>query len=277
MIQRSASSCSSSPSRLELAGALGEIGEDHARLGELLGAVHQHRHFAHLVDLGAVLRRARLAALEEIDIDRLPVGADQIEHQRGAIGIAGLGEAVELIFGHWRSCHACEDLARQRRPASPHGGFAVEALPPSTAEAAPAAGSLWSRIIRRPLDGPFAAGEEFPGQPPSGAIVPSTALGRAAPNVMWHCPRPGELSSQRPAMLSASRSACRRRRADASEVEAAERAAAAGERRAAQRSGHARAHGNVTHALPHFIVGMTNSAPSLVPEGQRAVTVLVLV
>ena len=30
-------------------------------------------------------------------------------------------------------------------------------------------------------------------------------------------------------------------------------------------------------ALPHFIVGMTNSAPSLVPEGQRAVTVLVLV
>jgi hypothetical protein len=27
----------------------------------------------------------------------------------------------------------------------------------------------------------------------------------------------------------------------------------------------------------HFIVGMTNSAPSLTPEGQRAVTVLVLV
>ena len=29
--------------------------------------------------------------------------------------------------------------------------------------------------------------------------------------------------------------------------------------------------------VSHFIVGMTNSAPSLVPEGQRAVTVLVLV
>jgi hypothetical protein len=28
---------------------------------------------------------------------------------------------------------------------------------------------------------------------------------------------------------------------------------------------------------PHFIVGMTNSAPSLVPEGQRDVTVLVCV
>jgi hypothetical protein len=27
----------------------------------------------------------------------------------------------------------------------------------------------------------------------------------------------------------------------------------------------------------HFIVGMTNSAPSLTPEGQRAVTVLVRV
>ena len=27
----------------------------------------------------------------------------------------------------------------------------------------------------------------------------------------------------------------------------------------------------------HFIVGMTNSAPSLMPEGQREVTVLVLV
>jgi hypothetical protein len=27
----------------------------------------------------------------------------------------------------------------------------------------------------------------------------------------------------------------------------------------------------------HFIVGMTNSAPSFTPEGQRAVTVLVLV
>jgi len=30
-------------------------------------------------------------------------------------------------------------------------------------------------------------------------------------------------------------------------------------------------------ASPHFIVGMTNSAPSLTPEGQREVTVLVLV
>lgn len=31
------------------------------------------------------------------------------------------------------------------------------------------------------------------------------------------------------------------------------------------------------HRVAHFMVGMTNSAPSLVPEGQRAVTVFVLV
>jgi hypothetical protein len=31
------------------------------------------------------------------------------------------------------------------------------------------------------------------------------------------------------------------------------------------------------HALPYFMVGMTNSAPCLIPDGQRAVTVLVLV
>ena len=46
--------------RPELAGELGEIGQDHARLRELLVAVHEHRHFAHLVDFGAVLRGPRL-------------------------------------------------------------------------------------------------------------------------------------------------------------------------------------------------------------------------
>jgi hypothetical protein len=40
--------------------------------------------------------------------------------------------------------------------------------------------------------------------------------------------------------------------------------------------------GSVRRGLPtpqarHFIVGMTNSAPSFTPEGQREVTVLVLV
>ncbi len=62
--------------------------------------MRQHGRFAHLVDLGAVLRRARLAALEEVDKDRLPVRADQVEHQRGAVAVAGLREAIELVFGH---------------------------------------------------------------------------------------------------------------------------------------------------------------------------------
>ena len=56
----------------------------------------EHRHFAHLVDVLAVFRRARHALAEEVDEDRLPVGADEVEHQRDAIGVAGLGEAVEL-------------------------------------------------------------------------------------------------------------------------------------------------------------------------------------
>jgi len=62
--------------------------------------MHQRRHLAHFVDVGAIFRRARLALGEEIDKARLPVGADQIEHQCGAVGVTGLGEAVELIFGH---------------------------------------------------------------------------------------------------------------------------------------------------------------------------------
>ena len=62
--------------------------------------MHEHRRFAHLVDLGAELRRALHAFAEEIDEHRRPVGADQIEHQGRTIGIAGLRKAVELIFGH---------------------------------------------------------------------------------------------------------------------------------------------------------------------------------
>ena len=104
MSQRIASSSSLLALRQELARALGQIAEDHARLAELLAAMRQHRRFAHLVDVAAIGRRARLA-LEEIDEHRLPVRADQIEHQRGAIAVAGLGEAIELIFGHGGILH----------------------------------------------------------------------------------------------------------------------------------------------------------------------------
>ena len=86
----------------ELSGPLGKIGQDHAGLAELLALMRQHRHLAHLVHVGAILRRARFALAEEIDPDRLPVGADEVEHQRGTISVAGLSEAIELVLGHGR-------------------------------------------------------------------------------------------------------------------------------------------------------------------------------
>ena len=86
--------------RQEFFGMLGEIGQDHAGLRQRLAAMNEHRHFAHLVDAAAPFRRALHAFAEEVDEHRLPIGADQIEHQRGAVGVAGLGEAVQLIFGH---------------------------------------------------------------------------------------------------------------------------------------------------------------------------------
>jgi len=44
-----------------------------------------------------------------------------------------------------------------------------------------------------------------------------------------------------------------------------------------QRNSRATLTGKGADAVPQRMVGMTNSAPSLVPDGQRAVTVLVLV
>ena len=70
-----------------------------AGLAELARALDQHRDLAHLVDPLPVFGRAGLA-VEEVDEDRLPARADQMQHQRGLVGIAGLGEAIELIFGH---------------------------------------------------------------------------------------------------------------------------------------------------------------------------------
>ena len=55
---------------------------------------------AHLVDVGAVFRGTGFAFGKEVDIDRFPIGADEIEHQGNAIGVAGLSEAIELVFGH---------------------------------------------------------------------------------------------------------------------------------------------------------------------------------
>ena len=46
------------------------------------------------------------------DEQGLPVDADQIEHQRDAIGIAGLGEAAELVFSHEREREPFKPPAR---------------------------------------------------------------------------------------------------------------------------------------------------------------------
>jgi hypothetical protein len=77
----------------------GEISQDHAGLAELFAPVDEHGSLAHFVDRFAILRRAR-CAVEEIDEDRLPIGADETKHQRHPIRVARLGEAMELIFRH---------------------------------------------------------------------------------------------------------------------------------------------------------------------------------
>src|SRR3954453_8569088 len=59
--------------RHEFARAPREIAQDHARLRQLFRAMREHRRLAHFIDLAAILRRARLPAAKEVDIDRLPV------------------------------------------------------------------------------------------------------------------------------------------------------------------------------------------------------------
>src|SRR5262249_34040978 len=74
------------------------VGQDHPGLAELLALMREHRHLAHFVDVAAVLRRARLALAEEVDPHGLPVGADQVEHERTPVSVAGLREAIELVL-----------------------------------------------------------------------------------------------------------------------------------------------------------------------------------
>ena len=104
---------------------LGEISQDHTGLCQLFRAVDEHWRFAHFVDAVAPFRRALHAFAEESTNTALPIGADQIEHQRGAVRVAGLGETVQLIFGHifpaiCLLCDicCCDDLMRQRQRAA---------------------------------------------------------------------------------------------------------------------------------------------------------------
>jgi hypothetical protein len=91
--------------------------------------MHQHRRLAHLVDLGAESGRALLELDEKVDPFRFPVGADEIEHQRRPIGIAGLGEAVELVLGQeMLSFHFIVGMTKSAPARVPDGQRAVTVL-----------------------------------------------------------------------------------------------------------------------------------------------------
>ena len=119
---------------LEFAEARREVGQADRRLAELPFPVREHRNLAHFIDLRAVFGRARFNLVEVVDENRTPVGADQVQHQRDAIGISGLGEAVELVFRHRHgpvsqersssTATAVSLLAQSHAPRKPSGGGA---------------------------------------------------------------------------------------------------------------------------------------------------------
>ncbi len=217
----------------------------------------------------AKLRRALRRRAEEVVPDRLPVGADQIEHQRGAIGVAGLGEAIELIVGHWGSC-----LVR---------GASETASPPCRRSLglrngrrrkrdAPAAGCSGRRSISAPCASvQCRLVKKLPGQPPSGAMVPSWPRRRAG-EIHAAGRRIGRRQDPAAGHDDIRRAALRpavappKRIAGATRDHQCDESAAGDPALSAFRNAHL-----------HFMVGITNSAPSLVPDGQREVTVLVLV
>src|SRR5262245_37483090 len=111
-------------------------------------------------------------------------------------------------------------------------------------------------------------------------MVPSGACALAAPKFMLHW-RPAELNRQRPAIAVGGAIGCGVAApgpdAGVSEpvkLQPVHRPSAS----SATVSADTRDTGRMC-LMPcgYFMVGMTNSAPSLVPDGQRAVTVLVLV
>src|SRR5687767_9307308 len=111
-------------------------------------------------------------------------------------------------------------------------------------------------------------------------MVPSGACALAAPKFMLHWPRPGWLNSQRPAIAVGGAVGCGAAVLGADGVLDPVKLQPAHSPSASSATIGADTRGAGRMSLMrcgYFIVGMTNSAPSLVPEGQRAVTVLVLV
>ena len=83
-------------------GLLRKVLQNQRRLGQGLASVLQHRHLTLFIDLIAPGLLAGLA-VEEIDEHRLPVLASQLQHQRGLVGVAGFGEAMQLVVRHGRT------------------------------------------------------------------------------------------------------------------------------------------------------------------------------
>src|SRR5262249_24060422 len=84
----------------EPAATPGEVSKNHAGLGELFLAVNQHGHLTHFANFRAKFRCALSHGPKEINPNWRPIRSNQVEHQRGAIGVARLSEAIKLIFRH---------------------------------------------------------------------------------------------------------------------------------------------------------------------------------
>src|SRR6185437_834196 len=180
--------------RLVLTAAVGEVGEDDAGLRQLPFAMHEHRRLAHLVDLVTIGRRALDHRAEEIHPLRLPVRADQIEHQRGAVAIAGLREAMEFVFGH-RSPRCCYRVSVTLVPAT------EVPLKRSPEKVSVPSGFISSSLMVRPFSPmlQWRLRKKRSGQPPSGAIVPVSAP-RLPAKVMAQDGAPGAVNTQWPFM-----------------------------------------------------------------------------
>src|SRR6516164_8064344 len=122
----------------------------------------------------------------------------QIEHERSAISIPRLGEAVELIFRH-------EILLCSKSGAKSYGLASVTDSPPvacpwkrpAANESSAKVSLLWSRMISMSCSKVhLRLVKKFPGHPPAGAIVPSAAPG-VDDSVMTQAPL-AAASRQRP-------------------------------------------------------------------------------
>jgi hypothetical protein len=94
----------------KLSGMLGQIVKDYGGLAELAAGVDEHGRLAHFIDRRTVGGGPGFA-VEEIDEYRLPVGAHEIEHQGGPIGVGrtarnNKADSRPSNVLHTRSCDA---------------------------------------------------------------------------------------------------------------------------------------------------------------------------